>query len=148
MMPFWRIIHFFLHEVCIMFVWYIGYLYLFDQMRNSCCPLLTTCQSDCICSMAYLYLFIELFVFVNWIYIYVFDQMKNSCCPLWTSRQSDCELYIFLPYCPERKTSMGINPRKAINSRNKKRERVVIFWPYSYMIKQAWTLFPAVYYKL
>ena len=74
--------------------------------------------------------------------------MKNSCCPLSTSRQSDCELYIFLPYCPERKTSMGINPRKAINSRNKKRERVVMFWPYSYMIKQAWTLFPAVYYKL
>ena len=47
--------------------------------------------------------------------------MKNSCCPLSTSRQSDCELYIFLPYCPERKTSMGINPRKAINPRKQEK---------------------------
>ena len=57
--------------------------------------------------MKYLYLLNEIF----------FYQMRNSCCPLSTSRQSDCELYIFLPYCPERKTSIGINPRKAINSR-------------------------------
>ena len=53
---------------------------------------------------------------------YFFDQMKNSCCPLRSCRQSDCELYIFLPYCPERKTSIGINPRKAINPTSQERK--------------------------
>ena len=81
------------------------------------------------CGMIKLYLFNDMFTFASWNiyrwqmkYLYLLDeiffyQMRNSCCPLSTSRQSDCELYIFLPYCPERKTSIGINPRKAINSR-------------------------------